>query len=192
MMRGVVVTCCNAAVTRPAASPAAAALRISVLSMPASVAGQAEGVARVVRGVVQRHRAGEAGAEDDEEPEGERQYGRPSSRSAGGDDGGRSDIHETSLPSLRRRVRVPARAGLLARGSPPCPRLPVSGGLMRVGSPLTVAGAAADSEARLGSFLTAFPFHPQARLRAGGEPERRDYAESRRASQAPSGLVFRA
>ena len=59
---------------------------------------------------------------------------------------------------------------------------------MRVGSPLTVAGAAADSEARFGSFLTAFPFHPQACFRAGGEPEQRDYAESRRASQAPSGF----
>src|SRR5688500_709707 len=100
MMSGVVVTCCNAAVTRPAASPAAAALRISVLSMPASVVGQAERVARVVRGVVQRHRVREAGAANDEEPEGERQHGGPSGRSAGGDDGGRSVIHETSLPSL--------------------------------------------------------------------------------------------
>ena len=41
--------------------------------MAASVAGKAEGVARVVRGVVERRRVGEAGAVDDEEPEGERE-----------------------------------------------------------------------------------------------------------------------
>jgi hypothetical protein len=35
---------------------------------------------------------------------------------------------------------------------------------MRGGSPLTVAGAAAELEARFGSLLTAFPFDPQARF----------------------------
>src|SRR5437870_2414508 len=39
---------------------------------------------------------------------------------------------------------------------------------MRAGSLLTVAGAAAELEARFGSLLTAFPFDPQARFAPAG------------------------
>jgi hypothetical protein len=46
--------------------------------MAASVARQAEGVTRVVRGVVDRHWAGETGAIDDEKPQDERDERRPS------------------------------------------------------------------------------------------------------------------
>jgi hypothetical protein len=74
-------------VKMPAATPAAAALKIRFLSMAASVAGQAEGVARVVRGVVDRHRVREPGAVDDENPECEREDSRPFGELAGRNDG---------------------------------------------------------------------------------------------------------
>src|SRR5688500_19256341 len=112
-MSGVVVTCCSAAVSRPATSAAAAALRIRLRSMAASVAGQAEGVARVVRGVMDRRRIGKTGAEDNQQPQGERQESWPARDGRRFGDGRGSEMHETSLPSLRRQATVPARAGLL-------------------------------------------------------------------------------
>ena len=50
---------------------------------------------------------------------------------------------------------------------------------MRGGSPLTVAGAAAELEARFGSFLTAFPFDPQARFAPAGNQSESIMEESR-------------
>ena len=76
-MIGVVVTCWTTAVKSPAATPAAAALKIRVLSMATLVTGEAEGVPGVVCGVVEHGRVGEARPEDDQDPETEREERRP-------------------------------------------------------------------------------------------------------------------
>jgi hypothetical protein len=82
-----------------------------------------------VRGVVERRRVGEAGPVDDQQAESEGEHGRPLGRNSMWPLLRSKTVHETSQPSLRRRLSIHARAGLLACGSSPYPRLPVSGGI---------------------------------------------------------------
>src|SRR3990167_5101723 len=86
-MSGVVVTCCTAAISRPAKSPARRPTdKIRVSIVPALVAGKAEAVTRVVRGVVDDLGIGKAGQESQPEAqdqgdtcraEGFASFGRP-------------------------------------------------------------------------------------------------------------------
>src|SRR5262245_30582664 len=69
-MRGVVVTCCSSAISSPATSPASRPTDNTRMSTdPASVAGEAQPMTRVVCGVVNDLGIGKAGEENQAEPE---------------------------------------------------------------------------------------------------------------------------
>src|SRR5262245_11620865 len=68
-MSGVVVTCCSSAINRPASNPASRPTDITRVSIPASVAGEAQAMTGVVRRVVNDLRISKAGQEDQAEPD---------------------------------------------------------------------------------------------------------------------------
>src|SRR5262245_37181248 len=127
-MSGVVVTCCSSAINRPASNPASRPTDITRVSIPASVAGEAQAMTGVVRRVVNDLRISKAGQEDQAEPDEQGDH-RRSQRFASfrrPDDGRYRTCHLNLLGRPSDRPHAPPTAGLLALGSSPLATFPVA------------------------------------------------------------------